>query len=321
MAANRSRIHLADLIVAMRLLKPDDGAQENIAAILGFKIANRVINEIPRTEDNLPSCSQPKLKEPESKEPDKPIEVKDKISMDFSMEIREESLPIEVPLPKLPQPLRDRYGKDGPLLKHYPLINPKWARAIITKLLSMDAYEGSPDIILMIKIISQNRIIRKIPCKSIPTLRRGVQVLIDIGPGMVPYMRDQESLIEQLYYIVGRDRIEVWGFIGTPLEHAISRNLPNLTHYLPPSPGTPILILTDFGIANLPFKPKIASIDNWKSFIRFANDMKFILLALTPYSSDRWPLALKNWITIIPWDRMTNLITVLRSLKNKGTYD
>jgi hypothetical protein len=301
-------IYLADLIRALHTLEPNKDSLEYVVSMLGFELDQKILKSSPEPE-------KPRKLLPHHE----PIMIeKPKITRDIltsvSMNTVEENELTENSLPTMPEPLKDNSEENEPLPEYHPLFIPIWTRAIITKLLSIEVDEGLPDIQKMIKIISENKPLRQIPRKAYPTLRRGVHILIDIGPGLVPYIRDQVSLLELLKYIVGIDRIEVWDFIGTPLKYSAFHDELIESYRLPP-PGTPILMLTDLGIATPPFATENTSVDEWTEFAQHVHAAGCSLLALTPYNSTRWPKALKDQMIIVQWDRETTVSTVSKFLK------
>lgn len=301
-------ISLADLIRALHTLEPNKDSLEYVASMLGFELDKKILKPLPEPDE------PPKpLPHHESIISEKP-KVTRNILANVSMHTVEENELTKFSLPKMPKPLKDNSGENEPLPEYHPLFIPIWTRAIITKLLSIEVDEGLPDIQKLIKIISENQPLRQIPRKAYPTLRRGVQVLIDIGPGLLPYMCDQVSLLKQLKHIVGTDRIEVWDFIGTPLKYSVFSD--ELIHsYQLPSPGTPILMLTDLGIAIPSFATENTSVDEWIEFAQHVHEAGCPLLALIPYNSTRWPNALKDQMIIVQWDRETTVSTVSNFLK------
>jgi hypothetical protein len=308
------KVSLADLIRALGTLEPDNDGIKNVASMLGFELDNEVIPIKPsKPEKSQRSFSDRSLPYNRSIKSQKPRATSDVLA-NLAMKTIKENVPIDVPIPKMPEPLKDNPVENEPLPEHNPLLVPIWTRAIITKLLSVEADEGSPDILKLIKIISENQPLRQIPRKSYPTLRRGVQILIDIGPGLVPYIRDQISLLERLEHIVGTDLVEVWDFIGTPLKYSVSHDESLGSKYELPSSGTPILMLTDLGITIPPFATEVTSVDDWIEFAHCVHEAECPLLALTPYDSTRWPNALKDQIEIIKWDRETTVLTVSKLL-------
>jgi hypothetical protein len=324
--AIRQEIYLADFVRILRILhifkphkevlqlKPDDEILRHVYSLLGLELTEKITK---KTQKSFSKAERPHKflwnDKPHLSDQSKSIA---ETEYSLSMRVIEENLPIKIPIPEMPEPLKDHPEDDETSLKHYPLLNPIWARAIITKLLSTEAYGEIPDTKPLIIRISKNQPIRKIPYKSLPTLRRGVQVLIDVGPGLEPYIRDQVSLLEQLIYIMGSDRVEAWNFIGTPLKRAISYSEPALNDYVSPIPGTPILLLTDFGIVFPPSEAEIALSNEWKSFVEYVHDSGCPVFALTPYGSNRWPKDLMDQIKIVQWDRGTTILTLLKSIDN-----
>jgi len=308
MSRLETELSLSDLITAVKVLKADEEGRERIAKMLGFGLGRQ--EETPTLsykETNLngvrsrETSMEPKIKAPTIMATKEAREREN----EFTLEITEENYPMQLHAMDMPEPLKYFSEMDEPLPEHLPLLNPIWTRAIITKMLSVYAYEGSPDISTLIEIISLNLPFKQIPKKLSTTLRRGVQLLIDTGPGLVPYSRDQVSFLHELRNIVGNDGIEVWTFKGTPLMHALSLNEPPRSNYRLPLPGTPILMLTDLGIAS-PLKiTGMASIDEWRKFIQMVQRARCPLSALVPYKSSRWPKPLKKLLTIIQWDRKT----------------
>ena len=232
----------------------------------------------------------------------------------LTVEVLEESAPVKVPALDLPDPLEEQSEENESLPKFLPLLAPIWTRAIITKLLSVDASSGVPDIQKLVEIISRNRPLEQIPCQFLPTLRKGVQVLIDNGPGLVPFLRDQISFLEQLKLVVGPDRVQIWEFVGTPLKHAVSTGASSVHGYRLPAPGTPLLMLTDLGVAVPPFEADVTAPDEWLEFVHYVREAGYRLQALTPYAPTRYSRALKRLVKIIQWDRGTSVSTVLRAI-------
>lgn len=306
----RPRIQLADLIRALRVMAPDEEARKQIASMLGFEFAPEPSKPLPPSDPILPKQTRrPAQGKTKSRRP----KVKGD-TLGFTVDVIEESVPVKVPAWELPEPFQEKSEEGEPAPAFFPLLAPLWTRAIITKMLSVETSDGLPDIAKLIEIISSNRPLKEIPRLSLPTLRQGVQVLIDRGPGLVPYLRDQRLLLEQLELLVGKDQVHLWEFVGTPLKHADAVSpLPHSSYRLPPS-GMPILMLSDLGIGAPPFEAEVATPEEWLEFVMKVREAKYELLILTPYPPIRCPSALKDHVRIIQWDRETSVSTVLRAL-------
>ncbi|HKQ89197.1 MAG TPA: hypothetical protein VJZ77_00840 [Blastocatellia bacterium] len=307
---HRPEIHLADLIRALQIMKPDEEARQKIASMLGLEFAAAAPTQLP------PSVTPPKQSGRQEQVKRKPRRSKFMGEMmgGLTVELIEESAAVKVPALVLPEPFQESSEENEPSPKFFPLLAPIWTRAIITKMLSVDANDGPPDIPKLIEIISHNRPVKQIPRRPLPTLRQGVQALIDGGQGLVPYLRDQMFFLEQLNQLVGADQVQAWKFIGTPLKYAVSVSPPLLSSYKLPPPGVPLLMLTDLGVAVPPFEVEVATTDEWLAFVRYARQAGYQLLVLTPYHPARYPDTLKNQVRIIQWDRGTSVSTILRAL-------
>jgi hypothetical protein len=85
-----------------------------------------------------------------------------------------------------------------------PLFQPQWTRSIISFVLATDGPDGPLDVPQMVEIIASGKPVYQIPRLARPSLFRGAQVLVDVGEGMQPFLRDAEELQRQLVRIVGR---------------------------------------------------------------------------------------------------------------------
>lgn len=307
----KPEIHLADLIRALRVMTPDEEARKQIASMLGFEFVPAISKPVPPPDSILPK----QVREPaQAKTKSQRSKLREEGTIGFTVDVIEESVPVKVPALQLPEAFQEKSEEDEPAPTFFPLLAPLWTRAIITKMLSVETSDGPPDIAKLIEIISSNQPLKQIPRLSSPTLRQGVQVLIDRGPGLVPYQRDQVFLLEQLDLLAGRDQVHVWEFVGTPLKQADAVSQPRLSCYRLPPPGTPILMLTDLGVAAPPFEVEVATPEEWLEFVQYVRQAKYQLLVLTPYHPIRCPNALKDDVRIIQWDRETSVSTVLRAL-------
>jgi hypothetical protein len=84
--------------------------------------------------------------------------------------------------------------------------------------------------------------------------------------------------------------------------------------YHPPSPPTPVLVLTDLGIARPALSGVSVQVEEWISFSAFLRSWGCPLVAFVPYPRSRVPLRLVREITVIQWDRMTSVQAVRRAL-------
>ncbi|HET6976132.1 MAG TPA: hypothetical protein VFI24_07410 [Pyrinomonadaceae bacterium] len=311
MSKLRPEIHLADLIRAFQVLKPDDETKPLLASMLGFEYVGG-ISTAPAPTDA--KSAKRNKRSTQYKPKSRSSKYATDAAPNLLVEVVDESAPVKTPMMVLPKPFDESSEELTPAPKFFPLLAPIWTRAIITKMLSRDANYGLPDISKIIDIISANQPLDQIPRQPLPTIRNGVQILIDNGPGLVPFLRDQIFFLEELKLVVGADKVDVWEFIGTPLKHAVSGREPNLPGYRLPAPGVPLLLLTDLGIAAPPFEVEVATVDEWLSFIQEVSRSGHQMLTLTPYHPARCPAQLKSQMAIIQWDRGTSVSAVLRAI-------
>lgn len=305
----RPEIDLADVIRAVQALDPDPEAVRRLLPMLGFESDG---GEVTRAPEPRPDAGRLPRLPPQYKPKSRRSGFTGKVVANLSVEVVKTGGPLSGPAPEMPEPLKEQSEEDAPQPAHLPLLEPAWSRAIITKMLSVKTADVLPDILKLIDLLSRNQPLKEIPRRSYPSLTRGAQVLIDRGPGMTPFTRDQIFLLAELEQVVGRDRLEVWGFVGTPLKRAFTGRAAQC-YRLPPE-GTPILLLTDFGIAAPPFETEVATPGEWAGFARRAREAGAPLLALTPYPSGRWPDEVRELVTIIRWDHPTSVLTVQKAL-------
>ncbi len=97
-----------------------------------------------------------------------------------------------------------------------PLLRPGWARAILSAALSTDGDAGDVDVEALVPLIATRSQIDRLPRLPRPTMRRGVQLLLDRGPGLTPFSGDQDWLATQVRRVGGLDRVQVVEFFTAP---------------------------------------------------------------------------------------------------------
>jgi hypothetical protein len=185
---------------------------------------------------------------------------------------------------------------------HHPLFRPRWTRGVLTAALSTDDENGPVDVDRLTEQLARAEAPAELPRRRWPTMRHGVQLLVDVGEGMLPYAHDQDVLTTYLRAIVGAHRVATRAFRGTPLEDPAD---PAESRWTPPRPGTPIALLTDLGIARPPLSMDPAPVGDW---LRFADEARRALcpvVAFVPYRSERVPMPLRRAISVVQWDRRT----------------
>lgn len=199
-----------------------------------------------------------------------------------------------------------------------PMIERGLSRAIVAALICREEYDGPVDLAAAIETIARERPLTRIPRRKRRTIRFGVQLLLDVGPGMAAYSLDVADLRRWIGDVVGTDRVELLKFRGpaAPLDMRSDDNTGNgqrasrkvqvgktWRDYAYPAPKTPVLALTDLGFARGGLRK--ADEDRWIELASGLSAIGSSLIVLTPAPPDRWPQGLVNIATLVQWDRAT----------------
>lgn len=183
-----------------------------------------------------------------------------------------------------------------------PLLAPQWARTTLMRTAAVPAAEGRVDVARLAATLARLQLPRIIPREPVPTLRFGVQVLVDVSDALLPYRHDQRQVVRELRSLLGSQFFEAWQFQGTPtrgVQPLGSRQEPQA--YRPPPHGTPVLVLGDLGMVPPHFTlPAFARAD-WQALAAVARDNGSRLVACVPYGPARWPAALRGLVEFRYW--------------------
>ena len=297
----RSSIFLGDAAAALEALEPGDAeTEQRIFDLLDLPTVEpaRVHDEPAATETARDTASVADVEPP----PD-PNALPSYRYVPSSLESespRVGSTPSLRPLDGAPPLALESSERDEPRLPLTPLTRVASTRAILSASLSTDVAVGV-DVQRAVGIIARREPFDHLPVRTIRTVRRGVQLLVDKSVGMAPYLRDQSWLSEWIIRVVGRQRVEIASFTGVP-QRGLHRGLRRLRAYRPPPSGTPIVVLTDLGIA-YPLLDNAAGPADWLAFASLARHAGCPVTAFVPYPSARWPPGLDRIMTILQWDR------------------
>jgi hypothetical protein len=199
-----------------------------------------------------------------------------------------------------------------------PLLHPRWSRAILSSALATLQEDGPLDTDWLIEKMARCQPITALPRRRVPTLRLGIQLLLDRGNGMMPFARDQESLFQDILDLVGKDRVQQLRFADSPLRGNGPRSrFTWRRRYDPPQPGTPVVLLTDLGIARRRAPTVGADEAEWLEFTTLVRAADCSLLAFVPYAEHRWPPRLRQVMDIFQWDRSTTVSKVCEALRRR----
>ena len=317
MPESSSASSLADIARCFKILEPTDDATRNaIVGMLGLHEAETFSPHqmtLPPVRPLQKGPSKPNLKQEEKDKhspspPPGPDSAQTSTWISSALELRSnktEKWDIGVtPLP------RQSSSSEFPELPLEPLFVPQWTRGILSAALSTTSEDGPLDIERIVASLALRRYQQSLPRLPQPTLRRGVQLLIDKSDALVPFSRDQRWLQDELLHLVGSDKLEILRFIGSPLRDAGQGPKSTWSKYQPPLAGTVVLLLTDLGIGQPMFSTDAASVSEWLDFAYEIHRAGCPLVAFIPYGPDRWPYQLHKLITMIQWDRKTCVSTV-----------
>ena len=193
-----------------------------------------------------------------------------------------------------------------------PLFVPRWTRAIVSTALSVRTPEGPLDIDRLVVALSRAQPIASLPRLPWPTVRNGVQLLVDTSDGMIPYAGDVSQLRDAIVRTVGRDRCEVLAFDACPTRGAGRGIRPRWTAYRPPARAIPLALITDLGIGRPGPGVDRATVREWRAFADLARRAGCPTVAFVPYPVNRVPQELQASMTVISWDGRTSVRAVHR---------
>jgi hypothetical protein len=214
----------------------------------------------------------------------------------------EETVPLDRPTPggsQLPEP-------DSLFPEHL-------ARSIFHRALATRLPLGPIDVAAVVGVIARGDVVRRVPRRRVRTLARGVQLLVDRGDAMLPYLRDLDRLEHTVGRVVGPPALQVLRFDASPLRGAGPGGrwtwTPYAADHLPPR-GTRVLCATDLGIGVPPAGSYPASPHEWLRLHRLLRARDCSLALLVPYGPDRWPPILARRLSVVHWDPATTAVTL-----------
>src|SRR5205807_4864768 len=123
---------------------------------------------------------------------------------------------------------------------------------------------------------------------------RGIQVILDRGPSSAPFRADQQLLLEQIRAVGGQETVSVVDLDPSEDFHAdgseeIARDY--FERYRP-LPGVVITLVSDLGIAQVPFE-RTATAGEWERFLGRLRAGGNPVVAFVPYARERWSAILR----------------------------
>jgi hypothetical protein len=205
-------------------------------------------------------------------------------------------------------------------LRHQPLLDPRREAALLAELVSTTLRSGRPDIGQLIRVVTTRRPIRAIPRRARPTLSQGVQILLDLGLGLRPFVEDRDHLEAALHRVVGSTLVKVAWFTDDLSSDVFLDEGDDPAPYALPPPGVPVLIVSDLGIGGGSLRTQWPRVENLVELSDQLRARGSFLCALAPFSRSRWPAGLDRRLVLVPWDRRTTMATV-RAARQAGGVD
>jgi hypothetical protein len=179
--------------------------------------------------------------------------------------------------------------------------------------------DGPIDMARLVETLAGGRPLTELPRERIRSLGRGIELLVDRGDNLMPFTRDVRDLQRQLQLVVGHDRTRIQHFDGCPtLGCGPGARSTWTPRYEPPPAETPIVVITDFGMARGSAARTAASQDTWLNFFRMAQSTRCPVIVFAPYPLSRWPRALSKAVRAIPWDRSTTVSLAHQAVRREG---
>jgi len=205
----------------------------------------------------------------------------------------------------------ERAGYRQPVLPFDPLIPQNKVRAMLSTLLATQVEEGPIDIDRLISAIARNEPLKRMYRRRSLTVRRGVQLLVDRSESMALFSRDARWLVKELQNVIGIPRVELVLFADCPSRGVGSPVDDEWREYRAPAGGAPILLVTDFGIGASAVARATSA--EWERFFTVTHAAACPVVALVPYSNERWPAAIASYVAGVVWDQASTIQMVRRA--------
>lgn len=202
-------------------------------------------------------------------------------------------------------------------LPHESLLHLRWTRGILGEALATPREGRTPDILKAVEVIARGDDLARLPMLKVPTIARGCQVLCDVSHGMMPFTKDRREILDAVRSVVGHELVEVYYFEDCPVYGVEREENLEFVPYEPPPPETPVLIISDLGVAESPYSMRRSSPGEWLGLLDILRGAGCPVLALAPYPPSRWPASLVGRLRIVQWDRRTTVAAV-RHTRERG---
>jgi hypothetical protein len=324
---------LADYLHAVAALEiaQDAEKQRGVAELLGLAEPAETIAaiQVVRTTEAVVPPSQPETIPPQGQAT---VTATTTGTLTSSRQPRQRRRPVTFsiqPLPPRPlerlawldaadilEPPRSTSATPAPLL---PLFPRRSSRAILTTALASQTETNQIDIHAVLAAEVEGRTLLRIPRRVVPSLSRGVQVILDRGSSSAPFHADQKLLLDQIRAVGGQETVSVVDL--DPSEDFRDDGSEGIAREyfdrFRPLPGVVVTLVSDLGIAQVSFE-RTAPAGEWERFLRRIRAGGNPVVAFVPYGWRRWPAVLRKYATLVQWDRRTTVQAVRRALERSA---
>lgn len=320
---------LADRLRALALLAPENEAAQR--AVMGLMATRTVaggvsgagqragvLASLPPTAPAAPAAGGADRVSPSEKPPKLPLDPKPKPAGAARHLLATEALA----LPPQAWPAAPTGLGSAPVLPvavalpAMPVIAARRARAVLGPLAQARTMGVTIDLAALLHSMANGHAVRALPCLPVWSVRRGAQLLVDVGGGLDPLADDVQQVGEWLTRVVGRSRLQRLDFAGTPLRGCGPGARGSWRRWRPPPAGVPVILLSDLSVIYRDFDSDWAPLAEWRHFVRTAAEAGCPLLALTPFPPQRVSARLRQGISLLPWSEWLDAGHVQRVLRD-----
>jgi hypothetical protein len=185
-------------------------------------------------------------------------------------------------------------------------------RAILRDMATVASPSGELDTHRVVAQLARGDAITALPQRHRRTLSPSIGLLFDVGPTMLPFSRDKQQLGATALRLLGKDRVRIADFIGSPSQGVRAQRRVRWEALRWPVRGATLVVVSDLGIG----APHLSDAEHdWAAWLREARGRGIRTLALIPYEASRWPAVAQGFDLAMSWDLSTGVQAVRRLMR------
>lgn len=193
------------------------------------------------------------------------------------------------------------------------LFAPRRVRGILREMAVRATDSGRIDVGALVHTLARGQWPQRLPRQRVTRMGPAVHLLFDAGPDMLPFAADKQQLASVALRILGRDRLRILDFIGTPLAGVRAQRQVRWGALAWPPRGSTLVLVSDFGIGGHESQANEA---DWTALRDEARRRGVRSVALLPYAAGRWPAAAARFDTALSWDLDAGVQRLRRSRRH-----